>query len=133
MSSISDKYVEALKQVEGWATVSAWAIKVGEVYPDLLEKANREAENQKNPTTGIREIAARISSRISTGGFTGHIEVDESERPRKVRIISETDLSTHVQRDIEEDIEPLTCDQKIKSDLNTLNTKEMYRPHASFF
>ena len=35
----------------------------------LLAKAEKEAANQKNDTTGLRKRAARISSRLSSGGF----------------------------------------------------------------
>lgn len=64
---IHEKYLEALKTFDGFVTVSEWAVKFGEMYPELLEKANKEAQNQKNDTTGLREIAARISSRLATG------------------------------------------------------------------
>ena len=86
----AQKYLEALKTFDDWVIVSEWAIKVGELYPDLLAEANAQAEKQANPTTGLRELAARISSRLSSGGFP-EVEVDESERPRKVRYISEAD------------------------------------------
>jgi hypothetical protein len=46
---ISEKYIKALKTINDWTTVSKWAIKVGEMYPDLLEKANKEAANHKRP------------------------------------------------------------------------------------
>jgi hypothetical protein len=80
------KYLEALKSFEDWVVVSEWAIKVGEIYPDLLEAANVQAANQANETTGLRELAARISSNLSSGGFPD-VEVDDRERPRKVRYI----------------------------------------------
>jgi hypothetical protein len=37
---ISEKYLDALRAVDDWVTVSEWAVNVGELYPDLLEKAN---------------------------------------------------------------------------------------------
>lgn len=104
---INEKYIEALKQIDDWTTVSNWAIKVGELYPDLLEKANKEAANHKRPSTGLRELAARISSWISTGDFAGVVEVDESERPRKVRYLSGERKAALIEKDIDEDIEPL--------------------------
>lgn len=125
--SISEKYIEALKRLTGWATVSEWAIKVGEVYPDILEKADREARGQKNDTTGLREIAARISSNISRGAYRGIIEIDESERPRKVRSISEGNPEEHEEKEIEEDLAPLTRHQKIQTDEYALSTKDRYR------
>ena len=42
---INEKYIETLKQIDNWTTVSNWAIKVGELYPDLLEKANYSRQN----------------------------------------------------------------------------------------
>jgi len=39
----SQKYLEALKSFDDWVVVSEWATRVGEIYPDLLEKANEQA------------------------------------------------------------------------------------------
>lgn len=124
---INEKYIEALKQIDGWTTVSNWAVKVGELYPELLEKANQEAANHKRPSTGLRELAARISSWISTGDFAGLVEVDESERPRKVRFLSGDRKTALIAKEIAEDIEPLNRAQKMKQDLEGLSTKETYR------
>ncbi|MEY4616400.1 MAG: hypothetical protein RJB66_1360 [Pseudomonadota bacterium] len=125
--SVSNSYLEALKAINGWTTVSDWALKVGEMFPELLEKANKEAKNHKRPTTGIREIAARISSWVSTDGFAGKIEVDESERPKRVRILSEEAASHYQEISLEADLEPLTRAQRIKSDEESLGLKEKYR------
>jgi len=124
---ISERYLDALRKINGWTTVSDWAIKVGDLYPELLEKANLEAKGHKRPTTGIREIAARISSWVSTDGFAGKIEVDESERPKRVRILSDEEAYHYQEKSLESDLEPLSRAQKIKSDEATLNTKEKYR------
>ncbi|MBL7716609.1 MAG: hypothetical protein JNL01_14185 [Bdellovibrionales bacterium] len=124
---VSEKYIDALRAINGWTTVSDWAIKVGEIYPELLEKANQEAKGHKRPTTGIREIAARISSWVSTDGFAGKIEIDESERPKRVRILSEEEASNYQESSLEADLEPLTRAQKIKTDEAALGTKEKYR------
>ena len=85
---IYEKYAEALKTFNDFITVSEWAQKVSEMYPDLYKKAEKEAKEQKNDTTGLREIAARISSRLSAGGFKNVI-IDESERPRKVKYLTD--------------------------------------------
>lgn len=126
-ASMNEKYLEALRQINGWTTVSNWAIKFGEIFPELLAKAHKEAENHKRPSTGIREIAARISSYVSTGFWSGKIEVDESERPKRIRILSAEDASHYVEREIEDDLEPLSRAQKIKSDEASLTTKDKYR------
>ena len=122
----SQKYLEALKSFDDWVVVSEWAIKVGELYPDLLEAANIQAANQANETTGLRELAARISSNLSSGGFP-EVEVDDSERPRKVRFISDTDKQTKIDDELEADIEPLTRAERIRSDLENLTEVERYR------
>ena len=36
--TITDQYLEALKQTEGWVTGGEWALKVAEVYPDLIRE-----------------------------------------------------------------------------------------------
>src|SRR3989339_348461 len=126
-SSISDSYLEALRAINEWTTVSEWAIKVGEMFPELLEKANAEAKKHKRPSTGIREVAARISSAVAMGRFSAKIEVDESERPKRVKILSEVDAANYEEREIEADLEPLTRAQRIKSDEESLGTKERYR------
>ena len=39
---INEIYIEALKTLNDYVTVSEWAQKVGELYPDILEKAEKE-------------------------------------------------------------------------------------------
>lgn len=125
--SISQKYLEALKKNEGWMTVSEWAFKVGELFPEILESANRDAEGQRNETTGLREIAARISSNISRGAYVGQIEIDEADRPRKVKFLSEAEAHDLEEKELEDDLEPLTRAQRIKQDEDLLSIKEKYR------
>lgn len=120
------KYLEALKTFDDWVIVSEWATRVGELYPDLLEIANQQAANQANETTGLRELAARISSNLSSSGVP-NVEVDDSERPRKVRYISETDKKTRIDDELEADIEPLTRAERIRSDFEGLTEIERYR------
>jgi len=124
---ISEKYLEALKQLNDWVIVSDWAIKVGEMFPSILEKASKEAENQLRDTTGLNEIAARISSNISRGAYDESIEIDSNERPRKVRFISKEDLELKVQHDVEEDVAPLKRSQIIKLQFDELSDYDKYR------
>jgi len=119
----SKNYLEALKSFDKWVIVSEWATRVGELYPDLLETANQQAANQANDTTRLRELAARISSNLSSGGFLD-VEVDDSERPRKVRYISDTDKQTKIDDELEADIEPLTRAERIRSDFENLTEIE---------
>jgi hypothetical protein len=126
-SNISQKYLESIKMLNSWATVSEWAVKVAELYPAILEKADKEALAQKNDTTGLREITARISSNISKGTYIGKIEIDESERPRRVRYITESEARSHEEQELEEDLAPITRAQKIRTDEATLSTKDKYR------
>ncbi len=122
----SQKYREALKTFDNWVIVSEWAVRVGEMYPDILEAANQQAANQANETTGLRELAARISSRLSTGGFA-EVEIDDSERPRKVRYISEDEKKERVEEELESDIEPLTRAERIRKDTEKMSELERYR------
>jgi hypothetical protein len=122
----SQKYLEALKTFDDWVIVSEWAVRVGELYPDILEAANEQAANQANDTTGLRELAARISSRLSTGGFP-EVEIDDSERPRKVRYISEAQKEERIEEELEADIEPLTRAERIRQDTQALTEIERYR------
>ena len=123
---IHEKYFKALEGCGDWLTVSEWAVKVGELFPDILVKAEKEAANQKNETTGLREIAARISSRLSAGGFE-NIEIDTAERPKKVRHISAEEQSGHLEQDIEEDVAPLKRNEIIKLHTESLTVHELYR------
>lgn len=125
--NITEKYLAALKQIEGWTQVSGWAVKFGELYPDLLAKAEREATNQANDTTGLREIAARISSNISRGAYAGKIEINDAERPRLVRYLPENELEQHISHDVDEDIAPLKRGEIINIALEKLGTHECYR------
>lgn len=72
--NITEKYLEAFKTFDDWEIVSDWAGRAGELYPDQLEKAGIEAANQTKDTTGLNEIAARISSAISRGAYHGNID-----------------------------------------------------------
>jgi hypothetical protein len=123
---ISEKYTEALKTFSDYVTVQEWAQKVCELYPRLLEKAEREAQAQKSDTTGLREIAARISSRLSSGGFK-NVLIDESERPRKVKYLTSEEQQIHKQQELIEDIEPITRIEIIKQDKDKLRIYELYR------
>lgn len=125
--NITEKYLTALKQIDGWTQVSGWAVKFGELYPDLLAKAEREAANQANDTTGLREIAARISSNISRGAYAGKIEINDAERPRLIRYLPENELEQHISHDVDEDIAPLKRGDIIKEALEKLGTHELYR------
>jgi hypothetical protein len=125
--SINDKYLEALRQTTDWLTVSQWAYKVAEVYPDLLAAADAQAAKQKNYTTGLREIAARLSSRLSSGGFGASVEVDASERPKKVRFLSAIEQKVHEAQEVEEDLAPLRRIDIIKRDSEQLSVAEQYR------
>lgn len=125
--SIRAKYLDALKTIDDWVIVSEWAQRFGELYPDLLEKANREAANQANETTGLREIAARISSIISQGGYEGKIEIDISERPRKVRYLPEEEREEHKTQEIEEDVAPLRRNEIISQSRQVMSSHDQYR------
>jgi hypothetical protein len=125
--SLDKKYLEALKATEGWVKVSEWAIRVGKLFPDVLEKAEIQAANQASETTGLREIAARISSRISSGAFSKEIEIDYSEKPRLVRYLQPTEQATHEEEEIEEDLAPLKRSEIIKKAADAFNTVERYR------
>jgi len=124
---ISDKYLQALKAIDDWVIVSEWATKVGEMYPDILEKAEIQAVNQISDTTGLREIAARISSGISSGTYAGTVEIDNTERPRKVRFTTSEQFKEHVDAEAEEDAAPLKRVEIEKRDLGSLSTKDKYR------
>ena len=124
---IVEKYIEAIKTFTDYITISEWAIKFGEMYPEELEKANKQALNQKNETTGLREIAARISSNISSGKWAKELSIDDSERPRKVKYISKEELEEQTDKEIEEDIEPLRRQDIINNATNQLEIFELYR------
>ena len=124
---IVEKYLEAIKTFTDYVTISEWAIKFSEMYPDELEKANLQAQNQIRDTTGLREIAARISSRIATGGFTQQILIDDSERPKKIKYVSKEEQTIYEQKEIEEDIEPIRRQDIINNATNQLEIFELYR------
>lgn len=126
-TTINDKYLHALSLTSDWLTVSEWACKVAEVYPDLLVAADAQAAKQKNDTTGLREIAARLSSRLSSGGFGASVEVDASERPKKVRFLSAVEQKEHEAQEVEEDLAPLRRIDIIKRDSEQLSVAEQYR------
>lgn len=123
---IHEKYAEALKTFAEYVTVHEWAQKVCELYPDLLEKAEKEAQAQKQETTGLREIAARISSRLSSGGFK-HVLIDDSERPRRVKFVTSIEQQSNQEKELTEDIEPITRFEIINQAKDKLKILELYR------
>lgn len=124
---IRDKYLEVLKTFTDSVTISEWAIKFSEMYPDELEKANQQALNQKTNTTGLREIAARMSSNLSSGAFSKYIQIDDSEHPKKVKYITENEFEEHTQNEIDEDIEPLKRQDIINNAKDNMKILELYR------
>ncbi len=123
---IHEKYTEALKSFTEFATVHEWAQRVCEFYPDLLEKAENEARAQKQDTTGLHEIAARISSRLSTGNFK-NVVIDDSERPRKVKYLTFEEQQSNQEKELNEDIEPITRIEIINQANDKLKIQEIYR------
>lgn len=124
---IHEKYLEALKTFTDFVTISEWAVKFGEMYPDELKKANDQASKQKNDTTGLRELAARMSSRLASGGFSSTVEIDDSERPKKVRYITKDQLELNIQKEIEEDVEPLRRQDIISNAVDKMEILDLYR------
>jgi len=124
---IVEKYLETLKTFTDYVTISDWAIKFSEMYPGELEKANKQAANQKNDTTGLREIAARISSNISSGKWSKELSINDSERPRKVKFISKEELEEQTDKEIEEDIEPLKRQDIINNAVNKMEVFDLYK------
>ena len=124
---IRDKYLEALKSIGDWALVSDWAIRVGEMYPDLLAKAEEQAANQSQDTTGLREIGSRISSGLSAGNYFGQVEIDASDRPKKVRFVTGDELRRHEAEEAEEDVAPLRRNEIERRDFSELTSAERYR------
>ena len=108
-------------------TVAEWAQKVGETHPDILKKVNQQARKYKRPSTGFREIASRISSIITDGGFDNQIEIDNSERPRKVRFIKPDETKIQQEKNIYIDLEPISRDEKIAKGMKSLSEKDKYR------
>ena len=123
---IHEKYTEALKTFSEFVTVIEWTQKVCELYPDLLEKAEKEAKAQKNDTTGLREIAARISSRLSSGNFK-NVLIDDSERPRKVKHLTSEEQKNNQEIELNYDIEPITRIEIINQAKENLKIFEIYR------
>jgi len=122
----TQKYLESLKSFDDWETVAKWAEKTAELYPEILDEANRQIVNYKTKTTGLREITARLSSMISSRN-NDNIEIDDSERPRKVRYVSADVKQELLNEELEADVEPLTRKEKIESDTKNLTTYEQYR------
>ena len=86
---VQQNYLETLKSIGDWVTITAWADRVAEDYPAMLEKAEKDARNQVTDTTGLKEIAARISSAVSNGAFVDLIDVDHSQTPKQVRYLAD--------------------------------------------
>lgn len=119
--SIKELYLETLIYINDWVTVSEWANRFGEANPELFKKADEQAKNQAKPSTGHRELAARIGSLIAEGKYLGKIEVDSSERPRKVRYLEKADS------ELESDLEEVSRDEEIKTSEARWSEQDRYR------
>ena len=121
--NIGQLYLETLMKQEQEITFGEWARLFSKDHPDLLEKAHNEAIAQKRPSTGLRELAARMSSMIAGGRFDDCVQINRSEKPMKIKYISPSERED-IQ--IEED-EEITREEKIQSDFEGLSIKEKYR------
>ena len=126
MKSI-EKYIETLKTFTDYVTVSEWANKVVELYPELLKKAEKNVDNHKHNTTAFQQVTRQISSEITRGKFNEFIHIDDNERPRKVKYITKDELIIQEQIEIDEDIEPLRRLDIINNATNQLEIFELYR------
>ena len=126
MMTKTQKYLESLKSFESWVTVAKWAEKVAELYPEILEDANKQVVNHAIETTGLKAITARLSSKLSSNSYE-NIEIDDSERPRVVRYISNDVKEEKKREEAEADVEPLTRKEKIDADSEKLGEYEAYR------
>lgn len=124
---IQEKYLEALKTFNDFVTISEWAIKFAEMNPDQLENAEGYALGHSINTTGIKEIAAKISSIVSRGKFNESISIDSSERPKKVKYSTQEELDENTQNEINKDIEPLTRKDIIDNAKDKMEVSELYR------
>ena len=122
----TQKYLNSLKKCEDWVTVLEWAEKVCELYPEILEDANKQVQSHATETTGLRAITARLSSKLSSNDYD-NIEIDDSERPRKVRYVSADAKQELLNEELEADVEPLTRKEKIENDSQKLTPYERYR------
>lgn len=126
--TIQDKYLETLEKLSDSVTISEWAIEFAKMNPDELKKANEQAlSGQKINTTGIKEIAGRISSAVSTGRFNEHISIDRSERPKKVKYLTKEELDENTKKELNEDIEPLKRQEIINNAKDKMKVLEQYR------
>jgi len=124
---INEKYLEALKTFTDFVTVSEWAMKFAEMYPDELERANQQAKDQKNDTTGLREIGSRMSSRLSSGGFSRTVQIDNSETRKRVKYITKEELNEYTQNEIDEDVEPIKRQEIINNAKDKMEVLDLYR------
>ncbi|SBS65283.1 AAA family ATPase [Vibrio atlanticus] len=81
-----EKYLQALSHAEGWVTVNEWAKLVQEYFPDLVEAAEEQAKKHAKPSSGLTQIAGRISSEFTNeGSMSQFVDIDNSSKPQKVR------------------------------------------------
>lgn len=121
--NIGQLYLETLMKQEQEITFGEWARLFSKDHPDLYEKAHKEAMAQKRPSTGLRELAARMSSMIASGRYDDCVIVNRTQRPMKIKYVSATD-----KEDIEaEEDEEITREEIIKSDTDKLSVHDLYR------
>lgn len=113
-------YLESLKRLDDWVTIGEWSNQVATDYPEILQEAEEQAKGHKRETTGIREIRARLGSRVSTGGYKDHVKVDQSERPKRVKYI-------HKEEAENEEIEEIKRDQIEFEDASSWTEDAKYR------
>lgn len=83
----NEQYLNVLIQLDKYVTVREWAIEIAKQYPS----SETDDENEKNR---IAKIINYLHTQLSTGKWSNMISIeDKSATPKKVKYISDTNLS----------------------------------------
>ncbi|RDU68624.1 HNH endonuclease [Helicobacter brantae] len=118
-----DLYLEALKQCDDWVSISEWANKIAELYPEEIERIDEKSQKQQKPTEGITQLIRNLSAKTGRGDFSKNIKIDDEGNVRKVKYITEEEKALIEQEDIEEEDRR----QIIKQAESKMSQKELYR------
>ncbi len=125
--TIKDQYLDTLKEIDDWVTISDWVDNICIKYPELLKKANEQGSNHTKPSSGVSNLLARVSSIITMNEGGSNVEVNREVNPREVRWVSDSVIKEHEVKDLEEDLASLTRRDKEKQGLALMSLFDRYR------
>jgi hypothetical protein len=117
-----ERFIDVLRTFETPVTVSAWANRVVEQYPSILNQIN----SKTNEPMTFKELTTTMSLKLSRGEFP-ELKVLDSEPYRRVIYLTENKRNDLIKLELNKDIEVIVLELKMKEDLEKSSEQDKYR------